>query len=170
MAQLSVNLQKANPTGFELSFPLIPGQTEVGANEELILNIHGTVLPSITIPPLETYWQNTKRQDAGGPVDFEQMTVQFVIDSQFLNWRLIHDWMMYIANNKDKMMEKNENFKVDAALRIIDNFNNDILGVQFIGMYPTNLQEVSFSMKEGEILLEGGATFVYDYFVIKENI
>lgn len=169
MVNLSANVQKSNPTNFELSFPLIPGQTEINASEELILNIHGTVLPSVSIAAIETYWQNTKRQDVGNP-EFEQMNVQFIIDSQLLNWKLLYDWMIYIANNKDKMFERKELFAVDSTLRIIDNFGSDVFGIKFIGMWPTNLQEVSFSMKEGEIQLEGGATFVYDYFEIKENI
>lgn len=170
MTCLSANLQKSNPANFELTFPLIPGQTQLGAVNELVLNIHGTVLPSVTVPQLESWWLNTKRQQAGGPVDFEQLTVQFVIDSQFKNWKVIFDWLMFIANNKDKMMENSSLYTVDATLRIIDNFNNDVLGIKFIGMFPNNLQEVGLSYKEGEILLEGGSTFMYDYFEVIENL
>jgi len=57
-----------------------------------------------------------------------------------------------------------------ARQRIIDNFGADVIAVQFAGMWPTNLQEVSFSMKEGEVQLEGGCTFVYDYFTVRDNI
>ena len=170
MTTLSVELNKSNPTNFELTFPLIPGQTEIGASNELILNIHGAVLPAISIPEIERNWQNTKGKIAGGPVEFEIMQVQFIVDAQFLNWRLLRNWMMYISNNKDKMNEHYANYVVDSTLRIIDNFNNDVIGISFVGMWPMNLQEVSFSMKEGEIMLEGGATFTYDYFTVKENI
>jgi hypothetical protein len=78
--------------------------------------------------------------------------------------------MVFISNNSDKMLERYANYAVDASLRIMDNFNNDILGVQFIGMWPQNLQEVSLSQKESEVLLESGATFTYDYFTVRENV
>jgi hypothetical protein len=167
---LSVELNKANPTNFELAFPLVPNQTRIGATEELILNIHGVILPSFNVPYQESAWQNTTRKIPNGPIEFEILTVQFVVDLQFRNWKLLYNWMSYIANNRDKMLEKYENFAVDATLRIIDNFGSDILGVDFAGVWPTNLQEVSFSSKEGEILLEAGATFTYDYFSVRENI
>lgn len=170
MSCLSVELNKANPTNFELAFPLVPNQTHIGAAEELILNIHGVILPSFNIPNQESSWQNATRKIPSGPIEFEILTVQFVVDAQFKNWKVLYNWMRYIANNRDKMLEKYENYAIDATLRIIDNFNTDILGIDFTGMWPTNLQEVSFSMKEGEVLLEAGATFVYDYFTIRENI
>ena len=170
MPSLSVELNKANPTNFELTFPLVPNQTSLTAAEELVLNIHGAILPSFTIPQIEVQWQNTTRKIPGGPIDFEILNVQFVVDLQFKNWKLIYNWMTYIANNKDKMLELYERYAIDTTLRIIDNFNADIMAVDFAGMWPTNLQEVGFSMKEGEVLLEAGATFVYDYFTIRENI
>jgi hypothetical protein len=77
--------------------------------------------------------------------------------------------MAYVSDNSEKMLEEYANFAVDASLRIIDNFNNDILGVQFIGMWPQNIQEVSLSHKESEVLLESGVTFVYDYFTLRDN-
>ena len=170
MVCLSSDLTKANPANFELTFPLIPGQSLLGASEELVLNITSTILPSITIPPLESQWQNTKRWIAGGPTEFEQMNIQFVVDGHFANWKLLYNWMMYISNNKDKMLTNYHDYVVDASLRIINNFGGDIMGIKYIGMWPTNLQEVSFSMKEGEVLIEGGATFVYDYFEVLQYI
>ena len=170
MPTLSVELNKANPTNFELTFPLVPAHTSIGAAEELILNVHGAILPSFSIPNIESQWQNATRKIPGGPIEFEILTIQYVVDSQFKNWQLLFNWMTHIANNKDKMLELYQLFTVDSTLRVIDNFNNNVLAIDFTGMWPTNLQEVSFSMKEGEILLEGGATFVYDYFTIRQNI
>jgi hypothetical protein len=170
MGCLSVELNKSNPTNFELAFPLVPNQSHIGAAEELILNIHGAVLPAFNVPHQEVQWQTATRKVPSGPIEFEIMQVQFVVDAQFKNWKLLYNWMTYIANNKDKMLEQYENFAIDSTLRIIDNFGTNVLGIDFTGMWPTNLQEVSFSTKEGEILLEAGATFVFDYFSIRENI
>lgn len=167
---VNVELNKASPSNFELSFPLLPAQTMLHANDELILNIYGVILPAFNIPALEQEWQGTKRKIAGNPAEFEILTTQFIVDAAFKNWKVLFNWMTYISNNKDKMMEFYDRYAVDASLRILDNFNNCILGVNFKGMWPTNLQEVSFSHKEGEVQLEGGCTFVFDYYEVVENI
>jgi len=166
----TVNKNLANPTNFDLVFPMIPGQTNIGAGQELILNLHGCMLPAISMNPFEANWQGTKVRYGTSPPEFEVFTAQFVVDSQFKNWRVLQEWITYIADNKEKMMEFHRNYAVDATLRVLDNFNSAVIGITFVSMWPTNLQEVNFSMKEGEVLLEGGATFYYDYFEVKENI
>jgi hypothetical protein len=165
-----VELNKASPSNFELSFPLLPGQNSLLSNEELVLNIYGAILPALNISPLEQDWQGTKRKVASSPVEFEIMPVQFIVDAAFKNWKLLYNWITYISNNKDKMMENYDRYAVDTSLRVLDNFNNAIIAVNFKGMWPTNLQEVSFSHKEGEVQLEGGVTFVFDYYEVVENI
>jgi len=165
-----VELNKASPSNFELSFPLLPGQNSLLANEELILNVYGVVLPALNIQQIDMDWQGTRHKVAASPAEFEIMNVQFIVDSYFKNWKLLFNWMTYISNNKDKMIENFDNYAVDSSLVVLDNFNNSIISVNFKGMWPTNLQEVGFSHKEGEVQLEGGATFVFDYFEVMENI
>jgi len=164
-----LGLNKATPANFELTFPLLPTQVTLQANEPLILNITSVILPAVNLNPIESMWQGAKRKIAEGPLDYEILNTQFIVDAQFNNWKLLYKWMAYISNNSDKMLELYENFAVDASLRIIDNFNNNILGVQFVGMWPQNIQEVSLSHKESEVLLESGVTFIYDYFKLQEN-
>ena len=166
---INVGLNKATPSNFELTFPLLPTQISLAANEEFVLNIHGVVLPAVNLNPIEVNWQGVKRKVVEAPMDFEILNAQFIVDSEFKNWKLLYNWMAFISNNRDKMMERYANYAVDSSLRIIDNFNNDILGIQFTGMWPTNLQECSLSHKESEVLLESGVTFLYDYFTLREN-
>jgi hypothetical protein len=74
--------------------------------------------------------------------------------------------MSYINNNKDKMIERKENFGVDGSLIITDNFQNKILSLNFIDIWPMDMSEVSLSYREGEIFLESNVTFAYDYYEI----
>ena len=165
-------MSKATPSNFELFFPKIPTaktiENNICSSAELTLNIFGVILPSVTVPPLEIDWQGTKRKVAGSPMEFEIMTTQFIVDASFKNWKLLWNWMRLMSNNKDKMTEQYSNYAVDSTLQIIDNFNETALAVKFIGMWPTNLQEVSFSHKEAEIQLESSVTLIYDYFEIVE--
>jgi hypothetical protein len=161
------NIDKATPTNFQLVFPMLPPQVGLKANNELLLNLQGVVMPSVSISPLEINWQGAKRQVAGTPVEFEQMNVQFIVDSHFKNWQLIYEWMMHISNNKDKMIDYYSEYAVDSALSVHDNFQSEILRIGFTGMWPVNLQEVSFSTREAEVTIECSATFIYDYFELK---
>jgi hypothetical protein len=161
------NIDKATPTNFELVFPVLPQQITLAANNELSLNLQGVVLPSLSLNPGEVGWQDTVHKIAQGPLQFEQMQVQFIVDSKFLNWKVLFQWMTYISNNKDKMMEFHSRFAVDSALSIQDNFQKEIMRIGFVGMWPVNLQETSFSTREAEITIESSATFVYDYFELK---
>lgn len=161
------NIDKATPTNFQLIFPILPKQVTLAAQNELILNLQGVVLPSMSLNPGEVNWQDTKHKIAMGPMEFEQMTVQFIVDSQFKNWKVLYEWMTYISNNKDKMMEEHHNFAVDAALSIEDNFQREILRIGFVGMWPINIQETQFSSREAEVTIESSGTFVYDYFELK---
>jgi len=163
---ITTELNKATPTNFELVLPLIPTQTGIVANTELILNIHSVVLPAVSIQQIEIDWQGSRHKIAGTPMDFEILTVMFNVDASFRNWKLLFNWMKHISNGKDKMAEFYREYAIDASLKITNNFNQDIMAVKFSGIWPTNLQEVSFSHKEGEILLESSVTFVYDYFTI----
>jgi len=163
---ITTELNKATPTNFELVLPLIPTQTGIIANTELILNIHSVVLPAVSIQQIEIDWQGSRHKIAGTPMDFEILTVMFNVDASFRNWKLLFNWMKHISNGKDKMAEFYREYAIDASLKITNNFNQDIMAVKFSGIWPTNLQEVSFSHKEGEILLESSVTFVYDYFTI----
>ena len=165
---ISTELNKATPTNFQLAFPVIPGQTGITANVELTLNIHSVVLPAISINPIDVNWQGALHKVAGSPLDFEIMNVQFNVDASFKNWLILFNWMTYISNGRDKMMENHKQYVVDSSLKVINNFNQNVLAVKFIDMWPTNLQEVSFSYKEGEVLLESGGTFVYDYFQVSD--
>jgi hypothetical protein len=166
----NTELNKATPTNFELIFPLIPPQTGIAANTELILNIHSVILPALSINPVDANWMGTLHKMHGSPLDFEIMNVQFNVDASFRNWKLLYNWITFISNGKDKMAEFHKEYAIDASLKVINNFNQEVLAVKFVGMWPTNIQEVSFSYKEGEVLLESGGTFVYDYFEVLENI
>ena len=165
---LATQVNKSSPTNFELVFPLIPRAAGFKDNDELTLNIFSTIIPSLTLETGIDDWMGTKRTKATGKAEWEQWNVNFLVDSEFKNWQLLFKWIMYINNSKDKFSEDYKNYTVDATLRIIDNFSNEIFKVHFISVWITMLGEISLSYREGEQLLECNATFSYDYFKIRD--
>lgn len=165
----SSNIDKASPTSYQLIFPLIPTETSIGANNPFILNIHSVILPSVSIATDEHRWQGNKTRRGLTPAEFDQWLVSFVVDSQFANWKLLFTWMSYINNNYDKIAEEHKNYGVDCSLIITDNYATSVLEVVFIDVWPSTLGEVSFSQREGDIILESTINFNYDYFYVREN-
>jgi hypothetical protein len=164
---LNVQLNKSTPSNFRLVFPLLPNQVAINASEELILNIHGTILPGVGLEPGETNWHQSKSKIAMGPMMFDEFSIEFIVDTEFKNWQVIWNWMNYITNYKTKLLEKYREFSVDGSLQILNNFNSEILRISFVRMWPVNLGAVTLSNRNGESIIECSATFSYDYFEIK---
>lgn len=83
------NINIATPANFRLVFPKLPQQTSLAANNELILNTHGVILPSLNLNFEEMAWQGTKRKVAQNQLEFEQLQTQFLIDSQFFELAVV---------------------------------------------------------------------------------
>jgi len=164
----NISLNKAAPTNFMLTFPLLPTQTSLSGGIPLVLNIFSAIVPSLSLNTEEKMWQNTKVKGAQSPMEFDQWLVNFVVDDYFQNWKLLFDWMAYVNNNNDKMMERESNFKVDASLILMNNFKVKILNITFVGIWPTTLGEVSMNQREGDVSLDCMVNFNYDYFRVED--
>lgn len=161
------NVDKSSPSNFSLIFPKIPTETIISAINPFKLNIFSAVLPSVTLSQEDLSWQSNKTKRASLPMDFDSWIVSYMIDSQLSNWRLLFNWMSYINNNYNKMAELHSNYSVDCSLIVTDNYTNLIMEVVFVSVWPSNLGEVSFSYREGDINLESTVTFNYDHYYIK---
>lgn len=161
------NLNKATPSNFELIFPKIPTSDNVSEMQGLTLNIHTTVIPSLTLETTEINWQGgTAYQDIGG-ITFEPWFVNFTVDSKFSNWISLYKWLTFINNNKDRYGRSRDHYKVDATLRILDNFRREILVLDLIGIWINMLGEISLTYREGSQNLESSANFIYDRYEIR---
>ena len=164
---MRTNLNKATPTNFELIFPMVPMSSGIRETQGLTLNIHTTVIPSLTLETTEINWQGgTAYQDIGG-ITYEPWLVNFTVDSVFSNWIVLYKWLTYINNNKDRYGRERNDYKVDATLRILDNFRSEILVIDLIGVWINMLGEISLTYREGSQNLESAANFIYDRYEIR---
>jgi hypothetical protein len=163
------SFDQATPTNYQLIFPLIPTETSIGANNPFVMNIHSAILPSVSITQEEQRWQGNKAKTGLIPMEFDPWLVSFVVDARLANWKLLFNWMAYINNNNDKIAERHKNYAVDCSLIITDNYAKSVLEIIFIGIWPSTLGEVSFSQREGDIVLESTINFNYDYFKLRED-
>ena len=163
------NMDKATPTNYRLIFPLIPTETSISANNPFVMNIFSAILPSVSMATEDLHWQGNKTKRGMIPMEFDVWLVSFVVDSRLENWKLLFEWMGYINNNKDKIAEEHRRYGVDAGLVVTDNFQNVVMEIQFVDIWPSMIGEVSFSQREGDVLLESTVNFNYDYFQIRQT-
>jgi hypothetical protein len=162
------SLDKATPTNFQLIFPKIPTESTISANNPFILNVYSAVIPSVSISEDERRWQGAISKASMNPMIFDSWLVSYVVDGNLSNWKLLFKWMCYIHNNRDKLSELHKNYAMDVALVATSNYRATALELLFIGIWPSNLGEVSFSSREGDVQLESTVTFSYDYFRLRE--
>lgn len=163
------NIDKGTPTNYQLIFPLIPSETSIGANNPFVMNIHSAMLPSITMASEEHRWQGNKTKHGLIPMEYDPWLVSFTVDSLLYNWKLLFGWMSYINNNNNKISESHRSYSVDCSLVVTNNYGYPVLEVIFVGIWPGTMGEVSFSQREGDILLESTVNFNYDYFYVRDT-
>jgi hypothetical protein len=155
------NLNKSTGSSYQLIFTKLPFRTEIIDSEILSLNIHSTVLPSMSLSSVELEWMGAKYEMAIAPMIFEPWFIQFIVDSDYKNWYLLHQWMTLIGNNKDHYDKAPRDYWVDGSLTIVDNFNQKVMDIDIIDRYPTMLGECSLSHREGETNMESSVNFNY---------
>jgi len=168
MVDNKTNLNKATNQNFQLIFPKIPTEATIKGSEILTLNIHGTVVPSMTLANTEMDWQGGKFPMAIAPVTFEPWYTNFEVDADFQNWYKLYKWISFINNNKDRYDRAPSEYWVDASLLLIDNFDKPVLRMSIANIFPTMLGEITLSYREGEQNVQSSVSFAYTRFELEE--
>lgn len=162
-----ININKSSPENFELLFPVLPLLDTLKESQSLSMNIFSSVLPTISLDTKEVNWMGGKAQYDSGGMSYEPWYVNFLIDDDFNNWKILYNWINYINNNKDTYGRARSDYVVDATLNILNNMREPILTVNFKNVWPNMLGEVSMSYREGEMVLSSSVNFYYDRYEIE---
>lgn len=161
------NLNKATSTNYELFFPKVPVSMNITDSKDLSINISETVIPSISLETTEVNWQGGLYHLGNAPLTFDDWSLTYTIDSDFNNWKMLYKWITFINNNKDKFGEDSKIYKIDATLTIRDH-TTPIFNIDFKGVFPISLGEVTLSFKDGGSDLSTSITLKYDTYEIRE--
>lgn len=159
---MPLNISKATATEYNFVLGKIPSDSDAHAVDTLRLNIFGINLPSINLQNTNFNWQGKYVQYHIGGITFDPLNVNFLVDSNFKNWKTLFQWITFIANNKDKPSMKPNDYVTDANLIVMDNFGTITTNIVYRNVWIQNLGELSFSTREGESLIESSAVFQYD--------
>lgn len=161
------NFNISSSDHFKLSFPLLPFHSTLSSSKELSMNVYGTIIPRLSFQIAEDRYQGWKLKRVEGGIEYDPFIIQFQVDEEFLNWKILYTWLTSINNNKDIVGMSLLDYEVDASLLILDDFGKKIMGVKYFGLFPYDLGEISLSHREGESNLECSCTFGYTRFELE---
>lgn len=156
-----INLNKSAASNYELILPITPVTNQIRDMDILTLNIFETIVPAITLATTEANWQGGRFPMAISGLVYEPWFVKFVVDSNWLNWFALYKWITFIDDGITRYGRPMNEYFVDATVNIYDNTKNRIMGLKVMNIYPTSLNEVSLSQKEGSENLTCGVNFNY---------
>ena len=160
---------RATATQYKLVLNQIPIPISAGNihdMDDLKLNIFNVTLPSVTLDQAQMDWQGKHVYLHHGGVTFDPLNINFIVDGQFKNWRILFTWLTNIANNKDRATRPPDEYVTDGAIILLDNWNETVFTLAFRNIWIQNLGELQFSIRDGETTIECSALFYYDRYEI----
>lgn len=79
-------------------------------------------------------------------LDFDELTIGFVVDESMGNWLELYNWMRSVTNVENYEEYKPSNTHVSTAnLIILNSSKNPKLNVTFYDIYPRTLSSIDFN-------------------------
>lgn len=162
------NLTPLSPNGFMLTIAKLP---------EVSFFCQQVDLPQIDLGNIEVANPLIVNNIAGEMMQFAELHIQFLIDSNMANYKSVFNWMNglgfpeshqqytdYLASDTTHYSEIAKSYS-DGTLSMLSGVNTIAQQVQFIDMYPTSLGSLTFQSTNTDVqYLVGNATFKYTYY------
>ena len=162
------NLTPLSPNGFMLSIAKLP---------QVNFFCQQVDLPAVDLGNIEQATPLAIAMVPGEMLTFSELHVQFLVDSEMLNYTSVFNWMKglgfptdhqeytdYIGTDKTHYSELAKSYS-DGTLSILSGVNTPVKQVQFIDMYPVSIGSLTFASSNTDVqYLVGNATFKYTYY------
>lgn len=165
------NINPLSPNGFMFSIARIP---------ELTYFCQEVNLPDVSLQAIEQGSPFARIPLPGDTLDFGDLNVQFLVDSQMANYKALFNWIRGLGfpeNNRQyteqitNSYSLNENAAAfsDATLTALNNKNLPAGTILFKDCVITSLNTLTFTSTSSDVqYLVGNATFKYTYFKFEE--
>lgn len=169
------NLNYVRPTAFRLNILNLP---------QVSFFCQSVTLPGLSMGVATQATPLANLAWPGEKLTWDEMTIKFIIQSQFENYTELYNWFIGIGSPTNSLEFTNwaqahgwiKNYPgaatkagaefSDGTLTVINANNNPVIQFQFMNLFPTSLQGVNFDISEGNTdYLTATATFRYQYFV-----
>lgn len=162
------NITPLSPNGFMFNITKLPS---------LSFFCQQVNIPGITLGAPEFGNPFNVQPIPGETLTYDQLTVQFLVDSQMSNYKAIYNWIIalgfpqsyqqyitFTAQDTLNYSELAKNYS-DATLSILAGNNQTAQTIQFFDMFPITIDSLTFASTNTDVqYLVGNATFRYGYY------
>ena len=135
-------------------------------------------LPGITLGSPEIGNPFNTQPIPGDSLTYDQLNVQFLIDSEMANYVQIYNWIIALgfpqsyqqyvsfinAQTQANLSELAKNFS-DATLQILSGNNTAVKTIYFADLFPISLDSIMFQSTNQDVqYIVGNATFRYGHY------
>lgn len=162
------NITPLSPNGFMFNVTKLP---------DLSFFCQQANIPGITLGDPEFANPFATQPIPGDHLTYDQLTVQFLIDSEMRNYRAIYNWIIalgfpqgydqYVTYQQGDTLNYSELAKnySDGSLQVLAGNNQTVATIQFVDMFPTTIESLLFQSTNTDVqYLVGNVTFRYGYY------
>jgi len=157
-----------SPIGFRFSLRRTPN---------IEYYVQAATLPSLSLQPAELPTPFSRLYFNADHLEFSEFALTFRVDEDMTNYREIYNWMIGIAfpdnfTEHANLVNRNQGDTSgvfsDATLTILNSTNNPNVTIQFEDIFPTNLSEIAFDVRNVDVVYaEATVTFRHKRFTIE---
>jgi hypothetical protein len=162
-----INTSFLSPIGFKFQLNNFP---------EVNYFCQSATLPGISISGIDVATPLKSIQIAGDEVNFEELTIKFIVDENMKNWLSIYDWIVGLGfptpEGQDKYRKLSEDLELttDATLTVLTGNMNPQINFVFRECFPLSLSSVAFDSGGTDIdYVTADVSFRYDVYTV-ENL
>lgn len=119
-------------------FAVTIGREGASVFESMITAIN---IPDMAINDASVVHKNREGWVPGDRVNYGEITVEFIVDSELINYMWIYEWMLQNRNHQNF-------FAVDTTVTLYTAKNNPIATVKFISCFPKTLSDIQLNAQE----------------------
>ena len=144
---------------------LVCGDIRKSDVEDLQLSIRNFTIPAINIPTHKKAFNGATRSESSKTVsEYEDITIQFKVDNQMVNYGIIYNWLQMLRNPEDGADSGfgKVDYETTFSVLILDEYEKPVGMYTFEGVVPVTLGSISLDYAANEQIFVD-FTFSFDF-------
>ena len=162
-----INTSFLSPIGFKFQLNNFP---------EVNYFVQSATLPGISISAIDVPTALKTIAIAGDEVNFEELSIKFIVDENMKNWLSIYDWIIGLGFPTPEGQAKYAKLAIaselttDATLTVLTSNMNPQINFRFRECFPLSLSSIAFDSGGTDIdYVTADVSFRYDVYTV-ENL
>lgn len=163
------NQELLSPNNFQFGIKRLPNVN---------WTIQEIVIPGVSLGDASKNYATGRASIPGDSLEYNELTMSFVVDESLNNWREIYNWMRGLAptqlntdiNQYSSLKKTDYGVVSDATLNVLTNKNNTNITIYFKDIYPLNISDIPLRITDTTIdPIQANVTFRYSYMDFEVN-